>query len=117
MLGQPEYSLGPRSREPTSTAVEDVVAELLHLEDRGVRAPGNGLCDMRVDDLADDDMVVALLDNAGDLALDCGWRRVEYRHSGRALVNGLAGELAAFELRRLEERKGDAFAVLAQHVQ
>src|SRR5690349_632565 len=53
-----------------SAAVEHVVAELLHLEDRGVRAPGDRFCDVRLDDLADDDVVIALLDDAGDPALD-----------------------------------------------
>src|SRR4029077_20697592 len=99
LLAQPQAGLGSVNEERASTAVEDVVAKLLHLEDRGIRTPGDGLCDMRIDDLADNDVVVALLDNAGDLALDRGWRRVEDWRSGRALVNGMAGELAAFELR------------------
>src|SRR5271169_6620753 len=81
---------------PGSAAVEDVVAEFLHLEDRSVWAPGDRLCDMRVDDLADDDVVVALLDDAGDLALDRRRSRIEDWDPGRALVNGLARELAVF---------------------
>src|SRR6516162_4983247 len=72
---------------------------------------------MRVYDLADDDVVVALLDDAGDLALDRGRCRVEYRYAGRALMNRLTRELAVFELGRLEEGESDAFPVLAEHVQ
>src|SRR5215472_15611494 len=106
-----------QERSGGSAAVKDVVAELLHFEDGGVRAPGNRLSDMRLDDLADDDVVVALLDDAGNLALDRRRRCIEDRYPGRALVNGLTRELAVFELGRLEEGEGDRFAVLAQHVQ
>src|SRR5262249_17826145 len=100
-----------------SAAVEDVIAELLHLEDRGVGAPGDWLSDMRVDDLANDDVVVTLFDDAGDPALDRGRCRIEDRCPGRALVDGLAGELAVFELGRLEEGECDPLTVLAEHVQ
>src|SRR6516164_5369743 len=94
-IGDPHS--GGSDGKPGSAAVKDVVAEFLHLEDRGVRAPGDRFRDMRLDDLADDDVMVALLDDAGDLALHrrrCG---IEDRRPGRALVNGLAGELAVFE--------------------
>src|SRR5271167_3090085 len=107
---------GGSDGKPSSAAVKDVVAEFLHLEDRGVRAPGDWFRDMRIDDLADDDVVVALLDDAGDPALDRGRCGVEDRCASRAFVNGLAGELAVFELGRLEESERDAFAVLAEHV-
>src|SRR6516164_940340 len=100
----------PRSggfrRKPSSATVKDVVAEFLHLEDRGVRTPGDRFRDMRVDDLADDDMVVALLDDAGDLALDRGRGCVEDRHSGRAFMDRLTGKLAVLQLSRLEEGEG-----------
>src|SRR3984893_3124962 len=101
-----------QSKAGPSAAVKDVVAEFLHFEDRGVRAPGDRLCHMRLDDLADDDVVVALLDDAGDSALDrrrCG---IEDRRAGGALMDRLAGELAVFEFGRLEEGERDALAVL-----
>src|ERR1700731_1265518 len=101
-LTDPKGSLGWPSEEFASAAVEDVVAEFLHFEDRGVRAPGDRLCHMRLDDLADDDMVVTLLDDAGDPALDRRRCRIEDRRAGGTLVNGLPGELAVFELGRLE---------------
>src|SRR5262245_38671006 len=74
----------------TSAAVEDVVAEVLHLEDRGVRAPDDRLAQVGLDDLADDDVMVALLDDAGHPALDRRRGGIEDRRPGRALVNGLA---------------------------
>src|ERR1700751_2082989 len=98
VLPPPRAGRGGEGAMAASAAIENVVAEFLHLEDRGVRAPGNRLCDMRVDDLADDDVVVALLDDAGHSALDRRRCRIEDRRAGRTLVNGLAGELAVFEL-------------------
>ena len=61
---------------------------------------------MRVDDLADDDVVVALLDDAGDAALDRRRRGIEDRRPGRTFVNGLTAQLAALERGRLEEGEG-----------
>ena len=58
---------------------------------------------MRFGDLADDDVMVALLDDAGDLALDRGQRRVEDRRAVGALVDRLTAEFAVCQLRRLEE--------------
>src|SRR5579862_8539435 len=52
----------------SSAAVEDVVAEVLHFEDGGVGAAGNRVGEMGFDHLGDDDVVVALFDDAGDLA-------------------------------------------------
>src|SRR5262245_58575290 len=73
------------------TAVEDVVAEVLHLEDGGVGTAGRRLVEMRLNHLADHDVMVALLDDAGDAALD-GARRVDQqRRARRALAIGLAG--------------------------
>ena len=93
----------PRGGHPASgqglAAVEDVVAEVLHFEDRDVGAAGDRVRHVRLDDFGDDDVVVALLDDAGDLALDRGEGGVEDRRAVRALVDRLAGELAVLELR------------------
>src|SRR4029077_13027112 len=77
-----------------SAAVEHVVAEILHLEDRDIGPALDRLRQVRLGDLADDDVMVALLDDAGDLALDCSERRVEDRRAVAAFVDGLAGKLA-----------------------
>jgi len=112
---------GPPQRPPAcggaSAAVEDVVAEVLHFEDGGVGAAGDRVRQVRLGDLADDDVVVALLDDARHLAFDRGERGVEDRCAVAALVEGLAGELAAFERGRLEEGEGEALVLLAQHVE
>src|SRR6516225_7785919 len=100
---------------PASAAVEDVVAEFFHLEDRGVRTAGDRLWQMRLDDFADHDVVIALLDDAGDPALDRRRGGIEDRGSGRALVNGLTAQLAVLELGRLEEGEGRSLLVLAEH--
>src|SRR5436305_4247472 len=47
-----------------SAAVEHVVAEILHFEDRGIRATLDALRQMRLGDFADDDVMIALLDDA-----------------------------------------------------
>jgi hypothetical protein len=49
----------------TLSAIEHVVAEVLHLEDRGVGPAGRRLVQVRLDHLADDDVMVALLDDGG----------------------------------------------------
>ncbi len=67
---------------------------------------------MRLDDLADDDVVVALLDDAGDPAFDRGRCRIKDRRAGGTLVNGLTGELTVLELGRLEKGEGDALPSL-----
>ncbi len=72
---------------------------------------------MRLDDLADGDVVVTLLDDAGELALDRRQRRIEDRRAVAALVDGLAGELAVFERGRLEEGERHPLVLLAEHVQ
>src|SRR5262245_49010506 len=59
-----------------SPAIEHVVAEILHLEDGGVGAAGRRLVEMRLDHLADHDVMVTLLDDASDAALH-GARRVD----------------------------------------
>ena len=81
-----------------SAAVKDVVAELLHLEDRGVRAPSDRLWQMRLDDFADHDVVIALFNDAGDPAFDRSGRGIEDWGSGRALMNGLTAQLAILQL-------------------
>ena len=52
-----------------SAAVEDVVAEFLHLENRGIGATGERLGLMRLDHFADHDVMIALLDDRSDLAM------------------------------------------------
>src|SRR5712672_3641637 len=101
--GVPAPAALPRGSLPRSAAVEDVVAEVLHFEDRDIGAALYRLRQMRLGDLADDDVVVALFDDAGHLALDRGEGGVEDRSAVRALVDLLSGQLAAFELSRLEE--------------
>jgi hypothetical protein len=69
---------------------------------------------VRLDDLADANVMVAPLDNAGDPALDRRRRGVEDRGCGRALADGLAAELAVLQCGRLEERKRRALLALAE---
>src|SRR4051795_11647847 len=101
--GVPAPQLVPRGSLPRSAALEHVVAEVLHFEDRDIGAALDRLRQMRLGDLADDNVVVALFDDAGHLALDRGEGGVEDRRAVRALVDRLPGQLAAFELCRLEE--------------
>src|SRR5205807_8080565 len=84
-------------RPAASAAIEDVVAEVLHFEDRDIRAALDRVRHMRFGHLADDDVVVALLDDAGDLAFDGGQGGIEDRRAVGALVDRLAGQLAALE--------------------
>ena len=51
---------------------------------------------MRLDDLGDNDVMVALLDDRGDPAFDRGNRRIEDRRPIAGVTDGLAGDLAAF---------------------
>src|SRR5690242_9669581 len=83
------------SETVASAAIKDVVAEIFHLEDCNVRPPGDRFGQMGLDDFADDDVMIALLDDAGDTAFDGSECRIEDRGSGRALVNSLAAQLAA----------------------
>ena len=64
---------------------------------------------MSLDDLADDDVMIALLDDAGDAAFDRGRCGVEDRDTGRALVDGLPAQLANLQLSRVEEVKAAPF--------
>ena len=96
-----------------SAAVEDVVAEILHFEDRGVGAAGDRLRDMRLDDFTDDDVMIALLDDAGDPALDGGQRGVEDRRAVVALVDRLtADNLPSSSLAGLKNVKAIPFCSL-----
>ena len=52
------------------SAVEYVVAEVLHFQDGGVRPAGQRLVEMRLDYFADNDVVIALFDNSRNPALD-----------------------------------------------
>src|SRR5581483_8761704 len=98
-------------------AVEDLLAEVLQPE-RGFVGPAlRLLLDAGVDDLADEDRVIALLDGADQAALDVSRRVVQDRRAGRAGVEGLAGDGVAVALGRLEERKGHRPLVFAQNVQ
>src|SRR6516164_2630231 len=99
-----------------SAAVEDIVAEIFHLEDGGVRAPDDRLGQVGLDDLADDDVMVALLDDAGNAAFNRCRGRIEDRRSGGALVNGEAAQLTVFQFGRLEEGEGSSLLLLAEHV-
>src|SRR6516225_8195461 len=74
------------SETVASAAIKDVVAEIFHLEDCNVRPPGDRFGQMGLDDFADDDVMIALLDDAGDTAFDGSECRIEDRGSGRALV-------------------------------
>src|ERR1700747_1678014 len=72
---------------------------------------------MSVDDFTDDDVMIALPDDAVATAFDrrrCG---IEDRYPGRALVNGLPAQLAILQPGRLEKSEGGALLVLAEHVQ
>src|SRR5260221_14207982 len=111
---RPEWRLGAGE---ASAAVEHVVAEVLHFEDRGVGAAFDRLWQMRLGDLGDDDVVVALLDDAGYLAFDRGQRGIEDRRAVGGLADRLARQLAALELGRLEEGEGERLVLLAEHVE
>src|SRR5262245_65133414 len=72
----------PAMKDAALTAVEDVVAEILHLEDGSVGTAGRRLVEMRLDHLADHDVMVALLDDVGDAAFH-GARRVDQQRRAR----------------------------------
>src|ERR1700733_11724866 len=91
---QDEVVCGAGVSESASPAVENVVAEILHLEDGGVGAAGGRFVEMGLDHLADHDVMVALLDDAGDLTLDRARRIDQERRAGRALAVGLSADLA-----------------------
>src|SRR6185437_3841162 len=73
-----------------SAAVEHVVAEIFHFEDRRIRPARGRFHDMRFDDFADDDMVIALGDDRLDPAFDCGGHVVQDRRTRYAGVIALA---------------------------
>src|SRR5690348_3684052 len=100
-----------------SAAVENVVAEILHLQDRGIGPAGQRRLEMGVDHFADHDVMVALLDDRGDAAFDRARRLGENWRAGRALAVRLATELAFADHGRLEEAEGHALVVLAEHVE
>src|ERR1700722_15627246 len=102
----PPAYLPPQSEggESRSAAVEDVVTEVLHLEDRGIGATGGRLAQVRVDDFAHHDVVIAFLDNRLHLALQGADRGIEDRlRRGGPAHEGLAREHAILQLCRLEE--------------
>lgn len=51
------------SNAEASAAIEHIVAQILHFEDCRVGASGGRLQQMRLGDLADDDVVIALFDD------------------------------------------------------
>src|SRR5262249_52715547 len=113
----PDTTVTDISRLGDLAAVEDVVAEILHLEDGGVGTSGRGLVEMRLDHLADHDVMVALLDDAGDAALHGARCLDQQRRAGRALAIGLPAQLAILDVDRPEEGEGEALLLLAQHVE
>ena len=71
----------------------------------------------RFDDFADDDVMVAPLDDVDHFALDMRRNAFENRRAVRTLAIGLAVYLAAFLGGRLEEREGGRLLARAEHVE
>ena len=67
---------------------------------------------MGLDHLADDDVMIALLDDRGHAAFDRARRIDEDRRTGRALAVSLAAQLAVADVGRPEEREGETFCSL-----
>ena len=97
--------------------VEDVVAKLGHRQDGFVGAAFGVFFDIGVDHLADDDVVVAALDDLDDPTLDRGDGVVEDRCAGRAGAVGLAADPLALFLDRLEEGEGGRFLATTEDVE
>src|SRR5215469_13166723 len=91
---------------PALAAVKHVVAQILHFQDGGVGAAGQRSVEMGLDHFADDDVVVALLDHSGDLALNRAGRVDEDWRAGCTLAVGLAAQLAVGDVGRPEEGEG-----------
>ena len=68
------------------TSVEHVVSKVLHLKDCGVRSASERFIEMRLDDFADDDVVIPLLNNGGYTTFDRTGRIDKNRSSGFALT-------------------------------
>ena len=81
-------------RTEPSAAVEHVVAEVFHFQDGGVGTARERLVEMGFDHFADDNVMIAVLDDAADPALHRAGRFGQDRRTRRALVERLAGELA-----------------------
>ena len=67
---------------PVLPSVEHVVSKV----DCGVRSAGERLAEMRLDDLADNDVVITLLDNGGHTTFDCTGSIDKNRRPGFALA-------------------------------
>src|SRR4029453_14854963 len=92
--------------QPTLATIEDLVAKVLEPERGVVRASFGGLGDTRVDDLADEDRVVAHLHRRLERALDVGRSVGEDGRARRARPVRLAGDGLVLFLGWLEERVG-----------
>ena len=62
--------LANRSPPCALSAVEHVIAEVFHFQNSGVGAADRRTVEVRLDRFADDDVMVALLDDRGDPAFD-----------------------------------------------
>jgi hypothetical protein len=105
------------SQMPRLSAVKYVVAKVLHLQDSGIGPSGQRLVEMRLDHLADDDVVIALFDNSRDAAFDRPHCVDQKRRPGRAAAERLAAELAIADIGGPEECKRHGFLFLAEHVE
>ena len=81
--------------------------------DRVVRSAIDIPCSIGIDSFADDDVVIAALDDLRHLELDTGRSAFKYRRTGRAVTIGFATDLAVFNGRRFEKRVGGALLTLA----
>src|SRR5579875_1121487 len=97
--------------ERSSSAIEDVVAEVFHLQDRGIGPADGRLHEMRLDDLAHDDVMVAFGHDGLDAAFDRRRNVVEDRRTGDSRVVALAAQLALAHVGRPEEGKGERLLI------
>ena len=72
---------------------------------------------MRLDDLADDDVVISLLNNGCHTTFDRTGSIDENRRSRFALTEGLSTELAVAQVYRPKEGEGQILLFLAEHIE
>src|SRR5215471_6369760 len=99
------------------TSVEHVVSKVLHLKDCGVRSAGKRSVEMRLDDFADDDVVIPLLNNGCYTTFDRTGSIDKNRSSGFALTERLPAELAVAHIHWSKERESEVLLFLAEHIE
>src|SRR5262249_33705746 len=98
------------------TSVEHVISKVLHLKDCGVRSASERFIEMRLDDFADDDVVIPLLNNGCYTTFDRTGSIDKNRSSGFALTEGLSTELAVAHIHWSKERESEVLLFLPHHI-